>query len=135
MSEQPRWKYRFESFERAFALLTKILDQGELSEVERMGLIQSFEITFELAWKTLSDRLKHLGIDAAANPRQVIRQAFSAGVIDDGQTWVNMLDDRNKVSHRYDMENFEEAQDNIRRLYRAALERFRDQFAQDALDQ
>lgn len=134
MSEQPRWIQRFESFKRAYALLTRILDQGELSEVERMGSIQSFEITFELAWKTMSDRLKHEGINDVATPRQVIRQAFRAGVIDDGQVWIDMLDDRNKMSHRYDLEDFEDAENNIRRSYRSVLAEFRSRFAQDALN-
>ena len=134
MRQEPRWKYRFESFERAFRLLTEGLEQDEPNLFERVGLIQMFEITFELAWKTLSDRLKHDGINVVAAPRQVIRHAFRAGMIDDGQTWINMLEDRNKMSHKYDVEDFEGAEDNIRRSYRFALEKFRNQFAQDVLD-
>lgn len=134
MSETPRWIQRFDSFERAHVLLLEVLDKDDLNLFERAGLIQFFEVTFELAWKTLSDRLKHDGFDAAANPRQVIRLALSAGLIDDGQTWIDMLDDRNKMSHRYDLENFEEALDNIRNSHRSTLHSFRNQFAQDVND-
>ena len=135
MRQEPRWKYRFESFERAFSLLTEVLDKDEPNLFERAGLIQMFEITFELAWKTLNDRLRDDGISVVATPRQVIREAFRAGLIDDGQSWINMLEDRNKMSHRYDLEDFEGAEDNIRSSYRFALEKFRNQFALDALGQ
>ncbi len=135
MRQEPRWKHRFESFERAFRLLTEVLDKDEPNLFERAGLIQMFEITFELAWKTLNDRLRHDGINVVATPRQVIRHAFGVGMIDDGQTWINMLEDRNKMSHRYDLEDFEDAEDNIRRSYRFVLEKFRNQFALDTLGQ
>ena len=131
MRQEPRWKHRFESFERAFSLLTEVLDKDEPNLFERAGLIQMFEITFELAWKTLNDRLEHDGINVVVAPRQVLREAFRAGLIDDGQTWIDMLEDRNKMSHRYDLEDFEDAEANIRRSYRFALEKFRNQFATD----
>ena len=135
MRQEPRWKYRFESFERAFSLLTEVLDKDEPNLFERAGLIQMFEITFELAWKTLNDRLRHDGISVVATPRQVIREALRAGLIADGQSWINMLEDRNKMSHRYDLEDFEGAEDNIRSSYRFVLEKFRNQFALDTLGQ
>ena len=134
MSETPRWKYRFDNFERAYLLLQEVLDKKDPNLFERAGLIQIFEVTFELAWKTLSDRLKHEGINDVATPRQVIRQAFRAGVIDDGQVWIDMLDDRNRMSHRYDLQDFEDAENNIRRSYRPALQTFRNRFAQDAFN-
>ena len=131
MRQEPRWKYRFESFERALHLLTEGLQKDEPNLFERVGIIQMFEITFELAWKTLSDRLKHDGITVVATPRQVIRDASRVGLIDDGQTWLNMLEDRNKMSHKYDLEDFEEAEDNIRSSHMFELEKFRNQFVQD----
>ena len=135
MRQEPRWKHRFESFERAFSLLTEVLDKDEPNLFERVGSIQMFEITFELAWKTLNDRLRNDGISVVATPRRVVREAFRAGLIDDGQTWINMLEDRNKMSHRYDLEDFEDAEANIRRSYRFVLEKFRNQFALDTLGQ
>ena len=131
MRQEPRWKYRFESFERALHLLTEGLQKDEPNLFERVGIIQMFEITFELAWKTLSDRLKHDGITVVATPRQVIRDASRVGLIDDGQTWLNMLEDRNKMSHKYDLEDFEEAENNIRDSHWFMLERFRNQLAAD----
>lgn len=131
MSEQPSWKQRFWSFERAYRLLTQALDRDELSDLERSGLIQRFEFTFELAWKTLSDRMKHDGLDFINTPREVIRHASASGLIADSQTWLNMLEDRNRMSRKYDLEDFREAERNTRHSYWSAFERFRNRFAQD----
>lgn len=132
MRQEPRWKYRFESFERAFRLLTEGLEKDELNDLETAGLTRTFGITFELAWKTLSDRLKHDGINVVATPRQVVRHAFGAGMIDDVQTWLNMLEDRSKMSHECDLEDFRALETNIRDSHWVMLERFRNQFATDS---
>jgi nucleotidyltransferase substrate binding protein (TIGR01987 family) len=65
------------------------------------GTIQRFEFTFELAWKLMKGVLALQGIDAAT-PRQVIKEAFKAGIITDGEGWILMLEDRNITSHIYD---------------------------------
>lgn len=56
-----RWKQRFQNFEKAFFKLKEAIEKEELSELERNGLIQRFEFTLELAWKTLKDFLDHEG--------------------------------------------------------------------------
>lgn len=65
------------------------------------GTIQRFEFTFELAWKLAKALLSHSGIEAST-PRAAIKEAFHAGMIEDGQAWIDMLEDRNKTSHIYD---------------------------------
>ena len=40
-------------------------------------------------------------------PRAVIKEAFASGLIIDGQTWLDALDARNKLSHCYDEQLFE----------------------------
>jgi len=65
--------------------------------------IQRFEFTFELAWKLARAALAHEGIDADM-PRLVIKEAFRAKLIHDGEAWIDMLEDRNKSSHIYDEE-------------------------------
>lgn len=132
MRQEPRWKHRFESFERAFRLLTEGLEKDELNDLETAGLTRMFGITFELAWKTLSDRLEHDDINVVATPRQVIRHAFGVGMIDDVQTWLNMLEDRSKMSHECDLEDFRVLETNIRDSHWVMLERFRNQFATDS---
>lgn len=124
-----RWQQRFESFERAFLLLREALVEGPsaLNQLEKEGVIQRFEYTLELAWKTIKDYLEQGGVVlAAATPRQVVKEAFAAKVLADGQTWIDMIDHRNLLSHTYDPANFEDAVDAIHGRYLAAFESLRD---------
>lgn len=53
-----RWIQRFSHFKKAFAQLddaVKLATERPLSKLETQGLIQAFEFTHELAWKTLKD--------------------------------------------------------------------------------
>lgn len=70
-----RWKQRFENFEKAFKKLEEAVNEGELNELERNGLIQRYEFTIELAWKTLKDFLQDEGFKLKS-PKDVVRQAF-----------------------------------------------------------
>ena len=65
------------------------------------GTIQRFEFTYELAWKLAKAALSHYGVDAPT-PRMVIKEAFKANIIEDGDGWIDMLEDRNRTSHLYD---------------------------------
>lgn len=64
------------------------------------GTIQRFEFTFELAWKLAKAILVYQGVDAQM-PRSVIKESFKVGVIEDGEGWIDMLEDRNKTAHIY----------------------------------
>lgn len=68
------------------------------------GVIQRFEFTFELSWKLMKVFLEYTGITDIRSPRGAIREAFSYGLIDNGEEWIDMLIDRNKTSHIYDEE-------------------------------
>ena len=119
-NQEIRWRYRFANFSRAFSLLREALEDGadELSDLEREGVIQRFEYTFELAWNTLKDRMEHDGlILPSVTPRAVIRQAFQAKLIEDGDVWIDMLNDRNLMSHNYDFAAFRRVVANIERRY------------------
>ncbi len=52
-----RWKQRFQNFEKAYKVFEKILKIKNPNKAEKMGLIQAFEISFELSWKLLKDHL------------------------------------------------------------------------------
>jgi hypothetical protein len=59
-----RWKQRLNSFAKAFhrlAAAAALAHQRELTDLEEQGLIQAFEFTHELAWKTLKDFLESKG--------------------------------------------------------------------------
>jgi len=76
MSEDVRWKQRFQNFDRAVVLLRSALEEKrELSLLEKEGVIQRFEYSYELAWKTMKDYLEASGIVITpVTPRGVCRQ-------------------------------------------------------------
>ncbi|MCK4935985.1 MAG: nucleotidyltransferase substrate binding protein [Elusimicrobiales bacterium] len=65
------------------------------------GTIQRFEFIFELSWKLLKAILYFQGIEANS-PRMVVKEAYKAKLIKEGDLWIDMLEDRNKTSHIYD---------------------------------
>ena len=128
---KPRWEYRLDNYRRAYFLLSEGIDalgQRDLSRLEREGLIQRFEYTWELAWKTIADYLAHQGVIVTpVTPRAVIRAAFEAGVIGEGEEWMAALDARNKMSRTYDFTVFEavivQVRDRFLRLFADLYER------------
>lgn len=108
-----RWQQRFSNYKRAFAQLSKFLDKTELNELEEQGLVQAFEYTHELAWKTLADFLKDRGNTEIYGSRDASREAFNAGLITDGDVWMDMIKSRNLTSHTYNQEVVEEIVKNI----------------------
>jgi nucleotidyltransferase substrate binding protein (TIGR01987 family) len=107
-----RWKQRFQNFDRAFVLLRSALENGSLAlnQLEKEGVIQRFEYSFELAWKTIKDYLEESGmVFDIVTPRDVLKGAFGAKLIADGQVWIDMLHHRNLLSHTYNLASFEVA--------------------------
>ena len=98
-----RWKQRFENFDKSYKLLKKYSNQEITTELERAGIIQFFEMTFELAWKVLKDYLESEGY-IVKSPRETVKQAFQIGLIDNGHIWIDALSNRNLTTHTYDEE-------------------------------
>lgn len=99
-----RWKQHFQNFDRALQCLlagerTLRTDPGNL--LMQAGIIQMFEFTFELAWKTLKDFLESQGF-LVASPKETLRVAFQCGYIADGELWMEALQCRNLTVHTYD---------------------------------
>ena len=120
----PRWYYRFDNFHRAFSLLCEALEQDTpLTQLEMEGVIQRFEYTMELAWKTMKDYLESENVVLdQVTPRTVIRQAFEAGIIQRGETLQKALDARNRMSHTYSFETFRRVISDIRSDYLGAFD-------------
>jgi nucleotidyltransferase substrate binding protein (TIGR01987 family) len=115
-----RWHQRLTNFERALRLLREAMAHGPeaLNQLEKEGVIQRFEYCFELAWKTVKDYMEASGVVFdVVMPRQVIKDAFAAKVLEDGTTWMAMLDHRNLLSHTYNPAVFEQAVDAIHQRY------------------
>lgn len=100
-----RWRQRLQNYSRALSLLGSALANGPdvLNDLEKEGVVQRFEYTVELAWKVLKDYLEFSGVQlVSVTPKSVVKAAFSARLLSDGQLWIDMLDHRNLLSHKYD---------------------------------
>ena len=107
MNEDIRWKQRFQNYKKALATLknaVELAQERELTELEKQGMIQGFEFTFELAWNVMKDYLEEQGIIGIIGSKGAVRHAFNKGLIEDGQVWMDMIKDRNLASHAYDEE-------------------------------
>ena len=116
MNKKVRWQQRFQNFEKSFLLLERTIAIKDPSEAEMGGLIQFFEVSFELAWKTLKDYLEDLGFDVKS-PKATLQQAFQSEIIKDGHLWVKALEDRNLTAHIYDEAHIEQMHTVIRSQY------------------
>ena len=116
MSKDIRWKQRFENFQKALALLKQLVNQENKNRAETEGMIQRFEYSFELAWKLLKDYLEEGGLIVLL-PRECIREAFAAGMLENGEMWIEMLDTRNIMAHTYNEEYFIAASNKITGSY------------------
>ncbi len=135
MGLDTRWKQRFYNFDRPCTLLHESLAEGPgaLSTLEKEGVAQRFEYSFELAWKTMRDYLEEEGVSIIpVTARQVIKEAFAARLIDDGQVWIDMLDHRNLLSHTYNAAVFGTAVEAIANRYLPAMESVRRWFASES---
>jgi len=117
-----RWKQRYQNFKKSFDLLDEYIEQEEYSEIERAGLIQFFEMTFELSWKVMKDYLENQGF-MINSPRDTIKQAFQANVISNGEVWIEALTDRNLTVHTYDEITAEQILEKIKTVYYPLLKK------------
>ena len=104
MNNDQRWRQRFQNFSNAYQTFCRVLeryDKNQEDEVTQLALVQAFEFTFELAWKTMKDYLENKGYDQAKNSKQTIRTAFQAELISDAETWMGAIEKRNLASHAY----------------------------------
>ena len=103
-------------FEKSYMNLKNALKIKEIDEVYRAGIIKIFELTFELAWKTLKDLLTYEG-HSINTPRETIRQAYQDALITEGHKWIDLLEKRNVFVHTYDEQVAIEAEKLIREEY------------------
>ena len=94
--------------------LQNILDPRLIDGLEN-GLIQKFEVVTEQSWKLAKTILFQMeGIDAKT-PKQCVKNFFTAGYLeeDDYLLWMQALNERNVLSHRYDEEAYQQAKKNM----------------------
>ena len=111
-----RWKQRLQNFEPAFDQLKAAVELSKkrpLTDLEKQGVIQAFEFTHELAWNVMKDYFDYQGGNQITGSRDATREAFSKGLIRDGDNWMEMIRSRNQTSHTYNKKIAEEIVDKI----------------------
>lgn len=109
-----RWQQRFSNYRKALAKLREVTAiERDLSELETAGLIQMFEFTFELAWKTLQDLLHYNGYSDIIGPNPVLKQSLADGYITDEVGWRKMKKSWELTSPTYDDDSAEIIATNI----------------------
>ena len=125
-----RWKQRFENFDKSYKLLNKYAKQPITTELERAGIIQFFEMTFELAWKVLKDYLEAQEY-LVKSPRETVKQAFQIGLIDNGHIWMDALSNRNLTTHTYDEELANKMTNEIITMYLPELDKMHETLSKE----
>lgn len=106
--------------EEAVAVYSR--DRGD--SLYRDGLIQRFEFTVELAWKSLKEYLEDQGtVLSITSPRAVLKDAYAAGVIMDADVWDEIIRSRNVTSHVYDEKTAIEVADRVCNTYLPVLKK------------
>jgi nucleotidyltransferase substrate binding protein (TIGR01987 family) len=90
----------FDQYKRAVERFKEVMLQPR-TDIVRDSAIQRFEFSSELAWKLMKAHLEEKGAREIYFPKDIIRNAFQAGIIKDDPRWLDMVDARNKTSHIY----------------------------------
>lgn len=112
-----RWVQRFQNFEKALHHLEGALQIEYPDIVQKAGIIQFFEMSYELAWNTIKDYMEEQGFTEVNSPRTAIKKAFETGLIVNGHDWMDLLLDRNLTAHTYDEEKATEVERLIHHKY------------------
>jgi len=128
MDEDVRWIQRYNNFKRAFLLLKEVVgpdqDISTLEPIIKEGIIQRFEYTFELAWKTLKDKMIEDGLVIdKISPKYVFKAAFQGKYIDTVDLWLDMANDRNLMSHTCDFSKFDSVLVKLKETYFPILDK------------
>lgn len=95
---------KYDNFCSALENLRDIYNYEEpYGNVELTGMVGLYEVCFEQSWKAMKEILERDGFGAAqtGSPRQILKTAFQAGMIDNEELWMSALADRNNVTHAY----------------------------------
>lgn len=120
-----RCRQRFANYEKSLGHLKSTVEKDVLNDIEKAGLIQFFEVTFELSWKVMKDFLNAEGYEVKS-PRESIKKAFEYGLIQKGTLWLEALEKRNLASHTYDDKILEELEELIIHMYYPLLDELKE---------
>ena len=120
-------KYAIDKLKDALARMKEGVSEAE-NELDKDGVIQRFEFTYEMLWKALKIYLEEQGVIGTIQgqtgaPKSCFKESFRLGLIEDEEIFLDMLEDRNKTSHIYNKETSEEIFERIKSNYITAIEK------------
>lgn len=123
-----RWKQRFQNFSKALQLLEDALQIPNPDFVQKAGIIQFFEMSFELAWNVVKDYLEDQGFVDIKSPRSALKKAFEIEILEHGHSWMELLTDRNLTAHTYDEDKATAVENLIHHKYFPLLKELHNSF-------
>lgn len=126
MTKDIRWHQRLDNYKRAFSQLSEAVLLAEtrvLSDLEKLGLVQVFKFTHELAWNVMKDYFFFQGQSDITGSRDATREAFQRGLVTEGNIWMEMIKSRNQTSHTY---NQAVADDIVQRIVSSYCNSFKE---------
>ena len=124
-----RLRERTQEFRKAVRRLEEALAEDLSNILVYDGVIQRFEFSYELAWKLIKAYLEYEGIADIKSPRAAFKEAFAAGLIDNGELWLEMIDDRNLTAHTYNEEYAKQIYAKVKEKYFPLLAALADKLA------
>jgi len=113
--EEIRWLYRLENFRKAYNTLksdVELANRKDLSNIEKRGLIQAFEYTYELAWNVIKDFYYYKGVVDIQGSRDAFKMAYNKGLIS-SDTLIKTIRSRQLTVHTYNEEIVQNIYENI----------------------
>lgn len=122
---------KLEDFSKALNRLKEALERDQSDDIVLDAVIQRFEFTYELSWKLIKAYMSYSGIADVKTPRQAFKEAFAAGLIDEGDVWLEMLDDRNLTSHTYDQSTARRVYEKVKNRYYPAMSKLKEAISRE----
>ncbi len=129
-NEDIRWIQRFRNFTKSMNYLEQALQIVHPDIVQKAGIIQFFEMSFELAWNMVKDYLEEQGFVDVKSPRSALKKAFEMNILENGHDWMDLLQDRNLTAHTYNEEKATEMEQLIQNKYFPLLKALHNSFKQ-----
>ena len=99
----------FEDFKKSVANLKQAISDFNNTDKENVffvhiknSMIKTFELTFDLAWKSLQKKLAADGT-IANSPKGAFAAAIADGIIKEDVAWINLVQMRNLSVHTYEV--------------------------------
>ena len=123
MNQDVCWKRWLDSYSKSLRQLTMFIEKGELNELERQGLIHSFECTYELACDTINDFFEFQGETDILGRRDAFHLASKRGLVENDEVWMEMIESRGLTSHSYNEDVAQAVVQSIGAAYHGELAR------------